>query len=113
MRMCESHWAALRQAIEDRGLAHLVEQSAEAAAAVLKRQLEGDMRVSDFDPLMAAWWSISETFLKGAGLAGLGDCCPLCEVDKQQRGLAADWIDGSTDDQLATARDLGLVPLAQ
>lgn len=41
MKMCETHWAALRKAIADRGLAHLGAKSGVEAAARAVAELKG------------------------------------------------------------------------
>lgn len=64
----------------------------------------------DYDPLLAAYFAIFGNFLSNGGAAVLQfDGCPLCEVEGRS-GLAADWIDGSTDDQVTICRSRGLVP---
>jgi hypothetical protein len=113
MKICKDHWSDMRQAVTDRGLEHLVAKSGEAAFENVKRELAGQADKSNFDPLMASQWAIFNAFLRDAGVAGIAfDGCPLCEVDKQQAGLAEDWIEGSADDQLAHAQRLGLAPKA-
>jgi hypothetical protein len=114
MRICPDHWAALRAAIDARGLTPLVARDARTAHEAIGRSLAGEAAAEDFDPLMNANFAIFAAFLEDAGLAGLiGDVCPLCAVDAGSPGLAADWISGCADDQLAQARWLGLVPVVQ
>lgn len=114
MRICPEHWSALRNAIEQRGLSSFVARDAREAFDSLVRQLEDKAGpVADFDPLMGAHWAIVGQFTKDIGLAAfVGDLCPLCEVDKSATGRADNWINGASDDQLAYARNLGLVPSA-
>ena len=116
MRMCMDHWNALRKAIDDRGLYGLVAKSGEAAIASIVRHVEktADQK-ADFDPLMNANFAIYAAFLEDAGPAGLCfDGCPLCEVAKSPKEkLDEEWINGVSDDQLATARALGLVAAVQ
>jgi hypothetical protein len=113
MRMCAEHWADLRSAIDERGLPGLVHQSGEAAFSI-KLQLRSESGKPDFDPLLNANFAIYATFLQEAGLSGLiGSVCPLCEVERGQAGLAANWINGAADDQLQRARQLGLAPAVQ
>lgn len=104
----------MKQAVDDKGMKHLVHSSAEAAHASMVRQVEGDTTTGDFDPLLTATWAIYGQFLKNVGLAGMvGDICPLCDVDARGPSTAQNWIDGSTDDQLQHARQLGLMPNVQ
>jgi hypothetical protein len=59
VRFCEEHWSALRQAVEDAGLAALVAESGERAAANMAAQLEpGGDTIDTFDPLMHAHMNI-------------------------------------------------------
>ncbi len=111
MQICKSHWDALRQAIADRGLSHLVAKSGEEAVAAIARQVEGQSTKADFDPLMNANFAIFSAFLQDAGINALRfDGCPLCEVAKSPTPkLDEEWIKGASDDQLAAARSLGLV----
>lgn len=69
MRFCEDHWTRLREAIEERGLGHLIAQGGELAAAQfadqLKRVAEGEPETTavNYDPLMASHWAIINNVL--------------------------------------------------
>ncbi|MCB1463250.1 MAG: hypothetical protein KDJ90_12685 [Nitratireductor sp.] len=114
MQICQDHWTALRQAIDEKGLSHLVAKSGEEAVHALRQQLAGDQAPAHFDPLMNANWAIFAAFMEDAGPEALGfDGCPLCVVEQHQEGLAAEWIDGASGDQLDAARQMQLVPEVQ
>lgn len=111
MQMCKDHWNKLREAISSRGMDHLVAKSGKSAMGSLVAQLEGTATKANFDPLMNANWAIVSAYLRDVGLAGMvGDKCPLCEVEGGKDGLADNWIDGACNDQLASARKIGLMP---
>lgn len=117
MRICQPHWTALRQGIEDRGLSGLVAGDGRRAVEALQRQSEGSDTPQDFDPLMSANLAIWSKALEIGGLYLLGEdeqgnhYCPLCEAEAHGGpGTAEMWINGCLDVQLAHARDLKLVP---
>jgi hypothetical protein len=118
MRICQAHWDKLKQAIEDRGLMHLVAGSGEKAAGLVERQLQGDDTA--YDPLMAANFAIWNNALKAFGIQMMsGDApCPLCLMDDHKKtctepGCKAeggdDWIRYAADGQLEVAKGKGLV----
>lgn len=111
MKCCQPHWEELKQAIKDKGLYQLVHSTGEALMESMVNQLNGDHDKKDFDPLMNAVFAIYAHYLKFAGIqAANQDECPLCAVDRKFPGASKNWIEGSTDDQLAAARYLKLVP---
>ncbi len=117
MKMCPTHWAALRKAIDERGLSGLVAGDGKKAHAAMVRELDGVPEPGDWDPLMSANWAIFSEALKCGGLAMMGVDearklrCPLCMADLGGGpGTAEEWISGCCDAQLAHARDLKLVP---
>lgn len=113
MKFCTNHWEALRKAIEDRGLSHLVAKDGETAASNMKAELEGQKSPQNYDPLMDAHWMITNRALKMGGLylmtvdADGNHYCPLCEVGKHG-GNPQEWIDGCTDSILAHCQTNGL-----
>lgn len=129
MRYCETHWQALRDGVELRGMTHLVAADGEQAAENMVAELEGEER---FDPLMGSHWIIARRVLKNiasssagasAALSFFGDpeWCPLCTVqqsydlygDRPRPPEALDaqgWIDMSLDGALEYARREGLMP---
>lgn len=59
MQFCSAHWAALRKAIDDRGLTPFVPKDGASAVQQMTTQLrEGGESKQTFDPLMAAHWAI-------------------------------------------------------
>ncbi len=58
MRFCLEHWAALREAIEERGLSALVAENGERAAQNTAAELDGQGSIDTFDPLMHAHMAI-------------------------------------------------------
>lgn len=127
MRMCNDHWAAMRQAVEDRGMTHLVARSGEDAMASIVDQLQGG--TGTWDPLMAMNNNFFSAALEYGGLGMLTQppeghghmdggeraWCPLCEAKIRGDGPDTDkvWIAECADAMLAHARDKGLVPVAQ
>jgi hypothetical protein len=119
MKMCQKHWDMLRDAIKDRGLAHMVASNGrEAAARLAKPDADG----SDFDPLMAAFMMISGRAIEDGGLYLLkGDYCPVCEVMEYHpkncketpvctgETLEKLWIDGPADAVRTYAEEHGLL----
>jgi hypothetical protein len=117
-KWCQRHWDALRLAIEQRGMAHLISRGGEAAAAQVADELKmGSAHdVEGFDPLLRAWASISGRAME-VGFAPFG--CPLCGVDEHTRqcttpgcqmGTAESWVAGCTDSLRDYARGLNLIP---
>lgn len=120
MKFCEKHWTELRQAIDTRGLSHLIHQGGEAAASAIERELKGIATKADYDPLMDAHNMIAAQALRVGGLYLMGadeqgnQYCPLCEVDKNiSEGVAGEWITGCTDSILKHCQDTGLTIPAQ
>ena len=109
MKFCDPHWVTLRTAIEIRGLMRLVAKEGATAAENIHAELQGE----DYDPLMNAYWMLTNQALKMGGLylmhvdeQGI-HYCPLCEVDKNG-GNAEEWISGCTDSILKHCRENGL-----
>lgn len=121
MQMCQSHWDALRAAIDARGDSRFVGQDGQAARARLIRELEGTDGPDDFDPLMSSMFAIFNNAMDNvarhapsqqegasAALAFMGaDLCPLCELnalhqrDCREEGCTFtydNWIERAADD---------------
>jgi len=117
MKICQPHWDALRKAIDDRGLSGLVAGDGHKAHAAMVREIEGRSEPGDWDPLMAANWSIHSRALECGGLYLLASdengrqYCPLCEAEKHGgAGCAQEWIDGCSNAMLEHARENHLIP---
>lgn len=110
MRICERHWAELRQAIDDRDLAPLVSKDGQEAATRFQAMANGSTDPRDFDPLFAANVAIMSYF-RAQGGDTTTDHCPICEAqDKSDDDeLATNWINGCADDMRAVAISKGLV----
>jgi hypothetical protein len=113
MKFCMPHWDALRKAIDDRGLTHLVAKDGATATANMAAELTGQKTAQHYDPLMDAHWMITGNALKMGGLYLMtadpdgNEYCPLCEVRKHG-GDPQEWIDGCTDSILASCQERGL-----
>ena len=113
MRMCMPHWERLKAAVEEKGLMHLVKGNSEKLLSSVERQLKGTDTTADFDPLTNATFAIYAQCLRNVGLMAMQpDFCPLCDVDEKGPSNSQNWIDGSTNDQLEIARNLGLMQTA-
>lgn len=120
MEICKPHWDALRTAIEDRGLSHLVAKDAAANAKNLQAQMSGTDDDSNYDPLMAAYWAITSNSLQVWGLDSMQPDfgCPLCALDQHSaectdekcpKDTGTTWIGYAADGQLSIATEKGLV----
>ncbi len=86
MKFCESHWTALRDEIENkRGLQQFVAGNGKEAFTRQVDALETGA-ASSGDPLMDAFWMITNNAINVAGPYLLADRedgserCPLCEI---------------------------------
>lgn len=121
MQFCPPHWDALKDAVRERGMYHLVSPSGREVVDAAVRELKGQPEEpGDFDPLAKATWMIYGRFVETVGLAAMnGDKCPLCECRdgfKAAQGIEDGdkiWINGCTDSLLTEARERKLVPVQQ
>jgi hypothetical protein len=111
MRICKEHWEALRAAIENKGMSHLVKSGQEIFDSA-KNELTGEGPTT-FDPLFMANNMIVGNAIKSGGLYLLGETedgsndghyCPLCEAkyhgsksEQPVDNLDEDWIEGCTE----------------
>lgn len=121
MKFCDHHWGKLRQAIVDRGLAHLI-KSAEENMESMASEIEGNGPTT-FDPLMTAHWMICGTAIERGGVYMMtGDYCPVCEALEHTQNpvdhlgqpmtreqLESWWIDGPSDAVHKQAVSVGLI----
>lgn len=96
MKMCKDHWARIKQAIDDRGLTHLVAKSDQEIEERITKELDGEEDPKDFDPLMSMNSTLFGLVLERMGLVVLverdeaedgmppndGHVCPLCIIRK-------------------------------
>ena len=127
MQFCTRHWQALRQAVKDRGMDHLVAASGTQAAMDAVAQVTGTDTLDNWDPLMAAHWAIASRVMQAVGLLALSEgFCPLCEVQRDyekvsklpefdpERHMSPEfWVNDCMDAMLAYARQQGLMPAVQ
>lgn len=121
MTMCTDHWAALRAAIDDRGLGALVPESGEQAASnLLNAQIEG-VTIDNFDPLMMAHRLILGNVISMLGGVAparvlVSGVCPICFCNNGDpanctpAGRVHDydpWIGLAADEALARWKALG------
>jgi hypothetical protein len=113
MRICQKHWDALREAIKQRGLEHLVAQSGEAAVENIVAELQGTEKSEDYDPLMSCHWMIMGQATKMLGLEVMSpneDGTPKCPVCAVVEAIEFDYINGPADAALDECRARGLAP---
>lgn len=114
MKICPDHWKQCREAIEKRGLNHLI-KSSDVALENMKKEISGEeLGKRDYDPLMTLNWMITGQALKLGGLYLMtakedgSEYCPLCEVEKHLGDEGKTWIDGASDSILAYCKEHGL-----
>lgn len=82
MRICERHWAALREEVRKRGMAPLVTRNGREALEHAVKDMLGLASESEYDPLMDCCFMITSRAISLLGLSvfNVGNACPLCEV---------------------------------
>lgn len=124
MKFCQPHWDRLLEAIESRGLGHLIAANGREALARTVAEVEGKNDLSDYDPLMSAHWAIvseAQNWLAYSGGDPLslffGDVCPVCETLKTYPPIPEGhryasnesyFIDGPADAALEFCRANGI-----
>lgn len=107
MRICDTHWAELRQAIDSRGLTPFIAAGQTEAEERVRKMIVSKTGADreNFEPLLGATFSIANNALHQFGLSAaiVGERCPLCS-------LATWWIERASREQLDTARRLGILP---
>lgn len=111
MKTCSGHSHDLLNALERKGLRHLVKP--ERAQLAAQEYLRGDVTDASFDPYVAA---VMEIQGKAADLRAVKpwdpiDTCALCAINLHTRNpiAAVSWIDNVTDLMHATALANGIV----
>jgi len=102
MKLCDAHWSNLKQALGERGMAHLI--PAEGS--------EG-LTPDDNDPLMEAYVALETGSLHARRLTGglalmTSRTCPLCEAG-HHGGKPETWIRRVANAQRRSAQRLGLL----
>ena len=117
MKFCQPHWQSLRDAIAARGLNHLIAKDGKEAVERMVKEVKGEDKALDFDPLMSAHWAICGNAIRCGGLYLMsGDYCPLCELNKhapsemRTEGVTPSdaWIEKAADGALEHAKGRGL-----
>lgn len=115
MRMCSEHWSQLKQAIDDRGLTHLIAKDGKTAFRQIQEDLSGAPEKETFDPLMAANFAIWSNAIDMGGLYLMGhddqgnEYCPVCESTKHNGPSEDWWINNAANDAYTRAVEYGLV----
>lgn len=88
MKVCPSHWAKLRRAIDARGMTPLVARNGSEALERSVEELRGEAAEPSLDPLMAAHNMIVAAVIQRVGLQlFVGDQCPVCVGIKTNEGV--------------------------
>lgn len=122
---CQKHWDMQREAIKAKGMYHLVHKGGEQAMKHVLRQLKGEDKEQDFDPLLAANNAIFVNALNAVGLQLMvpddsGKLpCPICLViktckcgDPKCASRVEGWTEFAANDVLEECKRRGLVPSA-
>jgi len=130
MRFCQPHWNKLRAEIERVGLGKFVsadghEAIAKTVASIERADLGDPPRQSEFDPLLNAHWAIVSNVMGVVGFAIMvqnddgSDRCPLCFITADHLANCTmpdckirdydHWIGRVAEDQVAHAKELGLM----
>lgn len=110
MRFCEEHWGILKESIEKYGLGRFVAKSGEEVMGHLKREIEGEATVIDFEPLMGAHnmlMSVASSYVGRRLFLQAPDGshrCPVCEL------ISYNWAEGAAWQARLEAEGRGLVP---
>lgn len=120
MKICQTHWALCRTAVDERGLGGLVASDGREAVERLKDEMQGAAARDTFDPLMSLNTHYTGEALRCGGLYLMGrnetgendgHYCPICEFEAHSDSFDAAEAIGEIADQMAEwARSEGLVP---
>ncbi len=65
MKFCIPHWAAIRKAVDDKGLTPFVAKDGKVAVQQMAKQIkDGDVTKATFDPLMTCHWAIINNVMR-------------------------------------------------
>ena len=106
MKICNTHFADLRAALNKKGLGPLMENNDDRAVAEFAlRWLQGTASMEEFDPLVVSVLEITSHAKTMLGIDPQDPRCPLCAVDFYLGSRGAEsWIDNVTDLMLLTAK---------
>lgn len=110
MELCDKHHKLFVQAIEDRGLVCKKPEEVMRTPDFIIGAITGNIHPGNFDPFISGAFAIMTAFVGTGGSVEVS--CPLCEIDKEQKGLAENWINGCANDQYLKAKELGIIPKA-
>lgn len=128
MRICQTHFKALKEKVIDKGMGALISYDGVAAHERMAAEMEGTATNATYDPLLAACWMLMGMALERGGFYLLGskpgdssdgEYCPLCEVEAAgvkldgKAGAAEEWLEGSTDCVLIYCRENNLLARPQ
>lgn len=117
MNICKEHRSALKLAITSRGLGDFIAKDGAEAMRQMQATLANpdELRLENFDPLMAANNMIFSFAMENAGLDLLApdektgkSPCPLCFVAGP---YAQNWIDGACDQAAEMVAELRKGPV--
>lgn len=98
MRCCDKHWSMMRQAVEDRGMTHLIKTAQENVEAAKDQFNNNRGPVADeYDPLMSMWWMVAGRAIQMGGMYLMQpgeEFCPVCEAIENLTGVPGLKIDG-------------------
>ncbi len=130
MKFCQPHWDALRAEIDRVGLGGFVAKDGREAMQKTVRSLEQAKEgaaagAAQFEPLMGAHWAIVGNAMDFVGLALMvqnedgSDRCPICYLTADHKANCKQpeckietfdhWIGHAVTDQVARAKELGLL----
>lgn len=95
MKFCQDHWDRLREAIAARGLAVLVPESGQEAAAKFADELTRGRTIDNFDPLMAAHMAVSINAMRVVSACG-GSPLYLLSTAPEDPVVGYDGFEGRT-----------------
>ena len=112
---CYKHKMEMREAIEAKGLGHLISKSKLQSMKRVYKELNEEYAIKD--PVIHAWAAVIHYVIAHIGINKIFELdelgnprCPLCEV-KKHGGLGSDqeWIESAADGQVEEAREAGLL----
>ena len=130
MRFCQAHWDKLRAEIKRVGLGKFIsadgrEAIAKTVASIERASLGDPASPSGFEPLMGAHWAIVSNVMDAVGFAIMvqnddgTERCPLCFITSDHLAKCKvpecpikdydHWIGRAAEDQVAHAKELGLL----